>query len=110
MSQRENRTPERFVSRSELTSLLDGLLPLLNVGSDSKEWSFPVSRRCKVSISFSTEPGVDEWDSMLSHIAFYKRWFTEGEEIKEKVISKGDLIKLFEGVLDNDQTAKDEAE
>lgn len=68
-------SPDEF--RAFLATFLDH-----GIGSDTlspDRLTFPVSRRTTVEIKFNGPAGVDEWDALLAHIAFYKTWFKDDE-------------------------------
>jgi len=75
--------PEEMISKKDARTALEAFFSVsggLKFGEDMRRLEFPVSRTCKATVTFSSEPNLSEWESFLAHVAFYKSWYSKNDK------------------------------
>lgn len=85
-----------MISRQDFKDFVDAILPVLKFRTDEnslRKFVIPVGPYTKATVEFSGPVSIDEYDSLLAHVAYYKTLFPKNDS--ERPVTKGDVEKLF---------------
>lgn len=68
----------KIFNREEINTLIRGF-KLIGGGPPEipRDWTIHVGPTTIAKLTFDGPVGADEWDALLTHIAFYKQWYKD---------------------------------